>query len=279
MRKYLLLGGILLCLGLGIYAVMGSSKQGESELVTQIEEYKGYTRVISKEEQDFYSYFVKRDLGTMEDEAELKVLLEDYINEANAVFYLGNQLGLYEPYSFELLKLRMEQENRSRKLKKEQGEAVYGIEQFTLEAYYQYERENLETDLVAYLEANIDKELIKKAKHYYEDHKELFKDREGVVYEITQDGVTKEAETDHSQLKFLGDADPLLADFLETAECEEVYTDGEGAAKRTVVLKEIRYTKEGFEQNKERVLTYYIRNVLKEEIIDLVAENNPVELE
>ena len=279
MRKYLLLGGILLCLGLGIYAVMGSSKQGESELVTQIEEYKGYTRVVSKEEQDFYSYFVKRDLGTMEDEAELKVLLEDYINEANAVFYLGNQLGLYEPYSFELLKLRMEQENRSRKLKKEQGEAVYGIEQFTLEAYYQYERENLETDLVAYLEANIDKELIKKAKHYYEDHKELFKDREGVVYEITQDGVTKEAEADNSQLKFLGDADPLLADFLETAECEEVYTDGEGAAKRTVVLKEIRYTKEDFEQNKERVLTYYIRNVLKEEIIDLVAENNPVELE
>ena len=175
MRKYLLLGGILLCLGLGIYAVMGSSKQGESELVTQIEEYKGYTRVVSKEEQDFYSYFVKRNLGTMEDEAELKVLLEDYINEANAVFYLGNQLGLYEPYSFELLKLRMEQENRSRKLKKEQGEAVYGIEQFTLEAYYQYERENLETDLVAYLEANIDKELIKKAKHYYEDHKELLK--------------------------------------------------------------------------------------------------------
>ena len=279
MRKYLLLGGIVLCLGIGVCAVIGGSERGESEIVTQIEDYKGYTRVVSKEEQDFYSYFVKRNLGTSVDEEEMKVLLEEYINEANAVFYLGNQLGLYEPYSFELLKLRMEQENRDRKLKLEQGEVIYGIEQFTLETYYQYERENLESDIVAYLEENIDHGLMKKIKRYYEENKEIFKDRECVVYEVTQSGVTKNEKADSSQLEFLGNADPLLADFLETAECEDVYTDGEGETKRTIVIKDIIYTPEGFEKNKDRVLSYYVRTILKEELIDLVAKNNPVELE
>ena len=279
MRKYLLLGGIVLCLGIGVCAVIGGSERGESEIVTQIEDYKGYTRVVSKEEQDFYSYFVKRNLGTSIDEEEMKVLLEEYINEANAVFYLGNQLGLYEPYSFELLKLRMEQENRDRKLKLEQGEVIYGIEQFTLETYYQYERENLESDIVAYLEENIDHGLMKKIKRYYEENKEIFKDRECVVYEVTQSGVTKNEKADSSQLEFWGNADPLLADFLETAECEDVYTDGEGETKRTIVIKDIIYTPEGFEKNKDRVLSYYVRTILKEELIDLVAKNNPVELE
>lgn len=279
MRKYLLLGGIVLCLGFGIYVVIGGSERGESEIVTQIEDYKGYTRVVSKEEQDFYSYFVKRNLGTSVDEEKMKVLLEEYINEANAVFYLGNQLGLYEPYSFELLKLRMEQENRDRKLKLEQGEVIYGIEQFTLETYYQYERENLESDIVAYLEENIDHGLMKKIKRYYEENKEIFKDRECVVYEVTQSGVTKNEKADSSQLEFWGNADPLLADFLETAECEDVYTDGEGETKRTIVIKDIIYTPEGFEKNKDRVLSYYVRTILKEELIDLVEENNPVELE
>lgn len=279
MRKYLLLGGIVLCLGIGVCAVIGGSERGESEIVTQIEDYKGYTRVVSKEEQDFYSYFVKRNLGTSVDEEEMKVLLEEYINEANAVFYLGNQLGLYEPYSFELLKLRMEQENRDRKLKLEQGEVIYGIEQFTLETYYQYERENLESDIVAYLEENIDHGLMKKIKRYYEENKEIFKDRECVVYEVTQSGVTKNEKADSSQLEFWGNADPLLADFLETAECEDVYTDGEGETKRTIVIKDIIYTPEGFEKNKDRVLSYYVRTILKEELIDLVAKNNPVELE
>lgn len=279
MRKYLLLGGIVLCLGIGVCAVIGGSERGESEIVTQIEDYKGYTRVVSKEEQDFYSYFVKRNLGTSVDEEEMKVLLEEYINEANAVFYLGNQLGLYEPYSFELLKLRMEQENRDRKLKLEQGEVIYGIEQFTLETYYQYERENLESDIVAYLEENIDHGLMKKIKRYYEENKEIFKDRECVVYEVTQSGVTKNEKADSSQLEFWGNADPLLADFLETAECEDVYTDGEGETKRTIVIKDIIYTPEGFEKNKDRVLSYYVRTILKEELIDLVEENNPVELE
>lgn len=279
MRKYLLLGGIVLCLGIGVCAVIGGSERGESEIVTQIEDYKGYTRVVSKEEQDFYSYFVKRNLGTSVDEEKMKVLLEEYINEANAVFYLGNQLGLYEPYSFELLKLRMEQENRDRKLKLEQGEVIYGIEQFTLETYYQYERENLESDIVAYLEENIDHGLMKKIKRYYEENKEIFKDRECVVYEVTQSGVTKNEKADSSQLEFWGNADPLLADFLETAECEDVYTDGEGETKRTIVIKDIIYTPEGFEKNKDRVLSYYVRTILKEELIDLVAKNNPVELE
>ena len=52
-------------------------------------------------------------------EEEKAQKVKEYINSVNAVFYLGEKLGLCEPYSFGEMKLRMEQENASRKAKKQ----------------------------------------------------------------------------------------------------------------------------------------------------------------
>lgn len=273
----LLIGILMLC---GIFFLSGSlDGEEESKILSQIKSYQGYTRVVSKEEQEFYAYFVKRDLGMDVSEENMRDMVEDYINKVNAVFLLGNKLGLSEPYSFDLLKHRMEQENRNRQLKKEQGEVIYGIEQFTLQTFYQYEKENLESDIIAYLENHADKGIINKAEAFYKEHEELFIGREAVVYEVTEDGVTREVEADRNQLDFLGNADRGLADFLEMGKIEDVYEDMKGGTNRTVVIKEIWYTKRGFKHNRDYVLTYYIRNVLLEDVIEITAQNNPVELQ
>lgn len=269
---------VLACFAVGGASVFSHNQNKESKLLAQIESYQGYIRVVSQEEKDFYSAFVKRELSKDVSEEELEVLTLEYMNEVNAVFLLGNELGLCEPYSFELLKLRMEQENRNRQLKKEQGEVIYGVEQFTLETFYQYERDLLESDIIAYLEANIDQGIVKLAKDFYDENEVLFMGRLAVVYEETKDGNTKEVEADREQLDFLGNADRGLADFLETGGIGEVYQDQMDGADRTVLLKDIKYTKSGFENNKENVLTYYIRNILFEDLIDMVASQNPVEL-
>ena len=105
----------------------------KSELLEELYAYQGYTRMISEKEFEFYRYFVERDLQNNASENEVIEKVKEYAGKVNAIFFLGNKLGLCEPYSFEALELRMEQENQSRKIKLENGEIIYGPEQFSIE--------------------------------------------------------------------------------------------------------------------------------------------------
>ena len=256
----------------------GNSEQSAGILDT-IESYRGYTRVITKEEYDFYKYFVERDLSEPVSDEKLDELIKEYAGKVNAAFYLGNKLDLCEPYSFETLQLRMEQENASRQAKLQEGEAVYGLEQFTLQTYFQYTVDNLETSLHQYLETHADKGILKQAEKYYEENKEIFRNRESVTYEVNMNGTTETITADGEQLSMLGKSDPGLADFLNGAEIGEIYSDVQNYQERQVVLRDITYSEEGFENNKELILYRYVRNELYESIIEQVAENNPVEFE
>lgn len=249
----------------------------QKSIVEEIQSDKGYIRVVSQEEYDFYKYFIERDLAEEIEADALDVQVKAYINEVNAVFYLGDKFDLYEPYSFDLLKMRMEQENQDRKRKLEAGEIVYGLEQFTLQTYYQYERSNLETDLIAYIEEHVDSEIMEQAEAFYNKNSDLFTGRESVTYEITAFGETKEVTADREQLNLLANGDMNLADFLENAEVGETYTDVQNGEERNVVVTKIINSEAGFENNRDAVIQYYIRYVLLEELIDTVAKNNPVE--
>ena len=130
-----------------------------------------YGKFVSEEHleisQNEIDYFVNH----------LKEKVKEYARKVNAIFFLGDKLGLCEPFSFELLKLRMEQENQSRKLKLENEEIIYGLEQFSLETFYQYTLDNLKTKIHSYLEEHIDAGILNLAKKYYEENKNLFKFR------------------------------------------------------------------------------------------------------
>lgn len=253
-------------------------KKPEGVLDT-LESYRGYTRVISQEEYDFYAYFVKRDLPGEVSEEELDKLVKSYAGEVNAAFYLGNQLGFCEAYSFESLKLRMEQENASRQVKIEQGEVVYGLEQFSLQTYFQYTMDNLQVSLMGYLEENADDEILEMAEDYYEENEDSFRYIVEVVYEQTVDGATETLTADADTLAHLGKADAGLADFLVRAEIGDVYEDIQDTQERSVVLKDVVYSEDGYENHAETALYRFVRYELYDQVIAKVAENNPVEFE
>lgn len=248
-------------------------------LIQMIEGYKGYTRKISQEEYDFYAYFVTRELPEEISPKELERRIRDYANEVNAVFYLGNRLNLCEPYSLELLQMRMEQENDSRRLKQERKEVIYGLEEFTLETYFQYEMARLTVNIQTFLEEHLDEEILKQAQIYYAAHPEAFKRREAVTYELTINGKTRKQAADLHKLSLMGKADKGLADFLEGAEPGEIYEDEQNGERRKVELKEIQYSEPGFTQNKGVAVSAYLTQKLYPSLIETVAENNPVEFE
>lgn len=248
-------------------------------LLETLDGYRGYTRVVSQEEYEFYQYFVERDLTEKVSESELDQLVKDYAESVNAAFYLGNQLDLCEPYSFEALKLRVEQENAERKIKLENDEVVYGLEQFTLETYFQYTMDNLQASLQGYLEEQADEEIRKLAKEYYEAHEEEFIYRKEVVYEQSLDGVKEKLTADVDMLSFLGKSDIGLADFLATGQVGDTYADNRNEQERRVVLKKITYNEKGFENNARMALYLLIREELYDDVIAMAAKNNPLEFE
>ena len=227
----------------------------------------------------FYAYFVTRELPEEISPKELERRIRDYANEVNAVFYLGNRLNLCEPYSLELLQMRMEQENDSRRLKQERKEVIYGLEEFTLETYFQYEMARLTVNIQTFLEEHLDEEILKQAQIYYAAHPEAFKRREAVTYELTINGKTRKQAADLHKLSLMGKADKGLADFLEGAEPGDIYEDEQNGEGRKIELKEIQYSEPGFAQNKEAAVSAYLTQKLYPSLIETVAENNPVEFE
>ena len=277
----LILGVIVFVLCIGVFAGI-KNKNTSSEysgILEQINSYQGYVCVISEEEYEFYEYLVRRDMAKETDEKEIETRIKEYAARVHAVFYLGSQLGFCEPYSFEELKFRMEQENASRQESLAAGEVVYGLKEFSLHTYFQYTMDNLQVDLMSYLEEHADEEIGKMAENYYEEHKEEFQYREKVVYEQTIGTKTETLSIDADMLSHIGKADPALGDFLRLAQIGEVYQDVYGERERTVCLKEIIYNKEGYKHNADMVWYQFVRNELYDLIITTIAKNNPVKFE
>lgn len=263
---------------LGIF-LLNTKSEKTPGLLEKIDSYRGLSRVVSQEECDFYAYFVERDLGEEVSEEEFEKLVKEYAGRVNAVFYLGSRLDLCEPYSFESLKLRLEQENADRQAKKADGAVIYGLEQFTLKTYFQYTMDNVEASLRGYLEANADEEILKMAKDYYEAHKEEFLYREEVVYEQWIDGEKETVTADSDMLSYIGKAEPGLADFLGIAEVGDIYEDEKNDQDRIIVMKEISDSEDGYENHAQMALYRLVRFELYDSIIEAVAKNNPVEFE
>ena len=281
-KKYLIIGGLLLVILIFTMLFVGkkdASVENATGLLEVIENYQGFSRTVSKEEYDFYAYFVERDLPQEVSAEEFDHLIKEYANEVNAVFYLANRIGFCEPYSFEALELRMQQENTKRQIQLEEGEVIYGLEQFTLETYFQYTMDNLQASLQGYLEEYADEEVMNLAKEYYQAHEEEFIYRKVVVYEQTLDGVSETLTADVDMLSFLGKSDTGLADFLSIAQVGETYADDRNDQNRQVTLKEIVYSEKGFENNAEMALYLLVREELYDQVIKTVAENNPLEFE
>ena len=134
---------------------------------------------------------------------------------------------------------------------------------------------NMESKIIIF-EGNQEQGIFSKARKFYDERKEYFKTIEKVVYEVTTSEGTVVEEADRNQLNFLGKSDSALADFLLEGSRKESYHDIQGNGERKVVIKEITYSEEGFEKNKEAAMVSYINQELYPMLIQMVADNNPV---
>ena len=248
------------------------------QLVEEVEGITGKVRVVNREEYEFYKYFAEREIYDKLSDQELEHRTEEYINRVKAIFLLGNELDICEPYDFSTLKMRCSQENDIRKIKKEKGEPIYGLEQFTLENYYQYQRDLVENEIKGYLESLQSDWLTKEAKDFYEKNKDSFKYREQVIYEVTENGSTKTLTAGAVEISLLSNADGALADFLIQGNPGEEYSDATNQGDRRVIIKEVTYSGEGFEKNQEAAVKAYIDQELYPYLINTLAEQNPVNI-
>lgn len=280
-KKIILIGVMVLLLVTSLVILIVSVvKEGppkETSLLETLEGYKGYIRQVAQEEYNFYTELVKRDLTQDLSEEDLEAQVKEYINTVNATFYLGNQLGLCESYSFHGLQIQMQHENDSRKIKKEKGEPIYGLEQFDLTSYFQYVMSNLEVDLVDYLVKHADNTLIAQAKAYFEANAEAYREVASITYNVTENGKTTLHTVSQEEVRTLQNQDGELFDFLEEAEQGDLFTYEVAGSERRVGVVSIEYRDTVFEESKSAILRDFIQGQVYENLIATVAKNNPVE--
>ncbi len=247
------------------------------DIITQISGYKGYTRVVSREEFDFFKALVARDLENGADDETVEDATREYINTVNAEFYLGSKLGLCEVYDFSAMQYRMETENADRQAKSESGEVFYGPQSFTLTTYFQYIYSNLQSDLLNYLVSNATEDMLRGARDYYDATPSLHQSLQSITYKITENGASETVNITADEYRTLQNSDETLADFISEADEGDTMTYEYSGVTREVELVSVEYAEATFEDNAAVILRYYISENVLDGLIETVAENNPVE--
>lgn len=279
-KKILVWGAAALLLIAGlVILIAGVVREGrpkEQSLLETVEAYKGYTREVGREEYDFYAALVKRDLTEEISEEALDERVKEYANTVNATFFLGNKLGLCEPYSFQNLQTQMQNENNARKLKKEKGEPIYGLEQFELNGYFQYVISNLKIDLVDYLTEHADSAMIEQAKAHYEENREAYRQLSSITYRMTENGETTIKNQSREELRSLQNTDGELLDLLAEASEGDVFSYEWNGSLREVEVTAVIYQDSSFEENRTTALRAYVEGQVYDGLIAKAAEDNPV---
>src|SRR5699024_12428522 len=133
-----------------------------------------------------------------------------YIQDVYAQFLIGNYLDVSSPYSFEALKIDMEQENNQRKIKQEKGEEFYGLVEFELEDYIQYTLSNLQLDIIDALIQRVDASLVKEAEEYLEANPEQFTTIEEIEYENNREETSERKTITRPEMSTLEKVDSAL---------------------------------------------------------------------
>ncbi|WP_149466338.1 hypothetical protein [Paenibacillus antarcticus] len=280
-RKYPLVAGVGIVLSLAVVIVLGGfliipDEEAQPSITDEIFSYSGYTRVIEKQEYDFYEYLAQREMDDISDSKLLAQNTKELAQTANAQFYLGNKLGLHEPYSFENMQVQMKLENARRKISQEKGQAIYGPESFDIYRYYQYVFSNLEVDIIDYIARHADESMDKKARLYFEENKDKYDHPEQIVYLITENGEEEEHTIDWRQLSSLEKADSELAQFLREGGEYQQFSYNFGSIKRNVKIHSVTYMKTDFEHQKNLIVSDFLRSGYYKELLKEVEMNNPI---
>ena len=236
---------------------------------------KDGTHHVSPEELAFFKGQVERNVSNLS-EQELEEAAKQYIREVNAVYWLGSELELCQPFDFETLQADWEKENADRENKRETGEVFYGPDVLSLEVYFPYQYSALQSDITRKILDERDEALVADARRYYEQNPDYFTKITSVTYQSTVDGETTEHTIPEEEFRFTGQSNPELMDFLSTA------ADGEdatlSAGENAYTVKRLGITTElmDFDENERMVVEMFVGQVRMGEWLEQIAQMHPV---
>ena len=228
---------------------------------------------IGEEEIDFYEAIITRNNKYLSSD-ELRDEVKNYAEEVYAQFYLGEEYGLCNPFSYEALKMSVEAENNNRAARKDSKDVVYGVTNYSLDQFLNYELSNLKLNIVDYLVKNHDINIEKKAKKYFKNNAKDFEEIKTIRYKIGN-----EIEiADKNSLKMIEKTSPELFENLYNLKigekfCVEVNSE---IINCEIIDKEMSLL--NFNDEKEVVLRRYISDVYYWELVNSVKEFNKIEL-
>lgn len=254
----------------------GPGQPTDGEWLSRLETASGGSRQVGAEEYEFFYKMVRRDSGNRGDEEALEAETKDFINRQNAMFYLAELSGLTEPYSFEALQKSMEEENQRRKKMKENGETFYGLEQFDLDAYYQYLVSNLRLDILDYMVDHATEQMRQEGRSFFEQNLEDYQSIASVTYQEEIGGAARSYTISYEELRALQWTDSELFDFLLTAgpglQMQTERLDG----ICTTTFVSVEKNTPTFEEAYGVVMKDFVYTCYYNDLLDIIADNNPV---
>ncbi|MBC5738054.1 hypothetical protein [Lawsonibacter faecis] len=246
-------------------------------LMAELSSYQGAIRTVGREEYNFFSDYVKKNLPAAGSGEAQEQLTRDYINKVNAKFSLGNHLGVCSPFEFAAMELRMEQENTIRGAKADSGETVYGVTGFTLETYFRYLESTLEEDILNYLVEYADQDMLEQARVYYDAHRSSFEQLVSITYELEENGEATTETLSSAGMRTLEKGDETLAEFLYNAQPGETldYQSPDGAPRHAALVDAV-YEIPGFDDAVSAAVHAWLNVEVMDALYETVAENAPV---
>ena len=252
---------------LGIFLMRTGSQKDSFPLFNELSVLQTERQITPEEYRFFTALARKKGLGT--DEAEIK----QYIAHTNAEFYLGSHMEICEPFDYAVLQYRTQAENQDRAMKKLTGQLYYGPDSFSEEGYFEYIHSRLRSDMLSWLVAHRDPDMVDAARKFFDKNKDRFTAIKSVTYEVTENGVTEKKVLEDTMFRTMGQSDPTLMDALEKCEIGEsrALKDGTG---RTVKKLDIQTELTPFEDQEPYVVELWLNNEALDKLISAVADNS-----
>ena len=161
---------------------VGTSSISEEVYQTILESYVAdvTSEIYQQYQIDVDASFWEKDINGSTPLEMLKTKVHDYLKMVEANYQVGNKLG-YESEGLETLVERMNEENELRKAKIEKGEVVYGLKEYTLLLYLNYDIEQIEEACVEKMEITT-----QQAKDYYDLNHEMFMEADQKSYDVIE---------------------------------------------------------------------------------------------
>ena len=244
-------------------------------LTEQLEALQGGSRQADAAETAFFRAQLEDLVPPGLTEAELSEKTLQYMNDVNAAFFLGSRLGICSPFTLADFSAELDAENVRRARMAETGEVFFGPDRFDLRSYFNYRYSTLMSSLSNWLIENRDADLTDRAREFYKEQKDSFRELVRVDYELTDEQGTEEYSVQPEDFRLLERQDSELLEALSRSGIGERCALSDGRSVRKIHEE---YEQLSFEQNEEYVLQAYLMSGGLQSLIRAIASGNPVTL-